>query len=925
MRADVSLRLVSVTRLAVVLLIALGVTACKTEKDADQPVVLGVPAPTAYLGVEYYYNFGAYGGETILDYSLTNAPPWLALEGTSNKARQGIIMRGVPGLTGGNRGAADLGKIQGINLVTTDGQMAGVQPFDIEVLYNPLSLEVDKVKEGETAVIPETKREHCALPDMEGTGEHTFTINEYDSTGDVTGTKSITAETRPIAVRILLDQPSVTKVQVAFELSSEYDPQKCNPAGGSGPVPQQQCDFSDANVGHAIIGQDIVALGSGTKSDNLLEELDYLQYQPDANNTYTSGVVTFEPGITECYIRLEVIDDNFPEPSEVARLTLTEVRNGLAGLGKNNGGVRTNIVIDDDEPVITLKTKAGGTRDTLNVGDSREYVAVLTGDRDIPYKAKLSHTEDSSARLNFEFVIEQEENSVWVESDELVFPVGTNEIPFRIRVKDSVGGYSNPALNDRVILLGLNEKYQRGREGYARAASENMLRVSLNELTSPLVLNPGNGFTPTDFTIAHSGQVFVTGYDAASNDQVLVRIYDQKGGLRQEIKVSDASDQLVSPRPVISAATRKVDSGSTKIDRFEFAVAYSTDGIAAATGTTEFGGTDAIVARYWFDAATNGGEYVRDWVIRTGTDEDDDVRSIAMNKDTGHVLVAGETRGTWPEQTRAGATDSFLQMIGTVKEQDSNGADVDVLKLLWTRQVGSPGDDSVAAVSAAFVTPVVFGSTANSMNGESVLGGKDAYFYSTSSNDGNLSVNQVGTDRDEEVSDGVFTDGLAWLLGNGTSEYLVVGKNKEDKSLKGTGLNSQAGFLLGYTTTGEIKRAFTLNDSGDTATETFGAVSGFDHDLIVAGSTNGDFSGDVSVTPNGTQAVAARISLVPENDDDDEGEPPFKNEWRYQLSVDDSEILVLGNYRDDEITALTRVGTQWLLLLFSPEGELLTP
>lgn len=55
----------------------------------------GAPPTTAYLGgVEYYYNWGgAYGGESILDYSLTNAPSWLALEDTSNKARQGIIMR----------------------------------------------------------------------------------------------------------------------------------------------------------------------------------------------------------------------------------------------------------------------------------------------------------------------------------------------------------------------------------------------------------------------------------------------------------------------------------------------------------------------------------------------------------------------------------------------------------------------------------------------------------------------------------------------------------------------------------------------------------------------------------------------------------------------------------------------------------------
>ena len=51
----------------------------------------------------------------------------------------------------------------------------------------------------------------------------------------------------------------------------------------------------------------------------------------------------------------------------------------------------------------------------------------------------------------------------------------------------------------------------------------------------------------------------------------------------------------------------------------------------------------------------------------------------------------------------------------------------------------------------------------------------------------------------------------------------------------------------------------------------------------------------------------------------------FRNEWRGQLIADDSEILRLANYRDDEIVALARLGSYQLILLFSPEGVLLTP
>ena len=341
MRADWFPRPVSVTatritvvRWAGLILALLVVSGCKTERAADQPTVLGTPPATAYLGVEYYYNFGAYGGEDILDYSLTNAPAWLALEDTSNKARQGIIMRGVPGLTGGARGEDDLGKIQDINLITTDGQDAGVQPFDIEVKYNPLSLDAETFIEGESPDIPETPREHCAPPDLDTPGEHSFTINEYNQDGTVSGTRTLTAATRPVAVKVLLEKPSVTRVSVAFNLTSEYDPSRCDPDVNA---PHQRCDHSDANRGEAIVGQDIVALGSG--SGALLEEPTYLSYQQDEDGVYTSGLVTFEPGVTECYIRLEVIDDQFPEPSEAGLLTLTEVRNGLAGLGENNGSL----------------------------------------------------------------------------------------------------------------------------------------------------------------------------------------------------------------------------------------------------------------------------------------------------------------------------------------------------------------------------------------------------------------------------------------------------------------------------------------------------------------------------------------------------------------------------------------------------------
>ncbi|WP_417519046.1 Calx-beta domain-containing protein [Marinobacter sp.] len=900
MRAELFPRPVMIMQVVIVLLLALTASGCKTEKNPDQPTILGIPPATAYLGVEYYYNFGAYGGEDILDYTLTNAPSWLALEDTSNKARQGVIMRGVPGLSGGARGDADLGKLTNINLVSTDGEMAGAQPFDIEVKYNALALESDPFTEGASPTIPDTRRERCELPDLETPGEHSFTINTYDANGAVSGTRDLTLPTRSVFVKVLLDRPSVTRVAVAFDLTSDYDASSCDPGVTA---PDQRCDHGKANAGDAIPGQDIVALGSG--SDSLLENLSYLTYEADNTGVNTGGVVTFEPGITECYIRLEVVDDSFPEPSEALQLNLTEVRSGLAGLGETNGGVRTTLVIDDNEPRVSLETIVGGSRDTLNVGGSRTYVARLTGEREGAVRAKLGHSDDSTARLGTEF-------STSLPGDELVFPEGVDELTFMINVIDP-GTYSNPGLDDRFILLGLNESFQLGRENYARAAEDETLRISINELVSPLVFGSGNSFVATDVTVGHAGRIFVTGYASVDNDRVMVGIFSQKGGLLQMLEVSGAGDQLSGPEPMISVARREVTKNNIKTDRFELLVTYSTD--RAVAGTTEQGGMDIVSSLYWYDEASNGGEYVETWTTRTGTTGDDLVRWAGLNTASGFVVIAGETDGVWPGQAATGGFDSFLQRIDSLA--DGNGF---APALAWTRQVGSSADDRVAGASATGISPSVFGSARGAVNGEPSLGGEDAYFYTTASGDGNLMVYQRGTDADEQIASGIVDGSTLWLLGNGSNEYTVE-QEEDSLSLTSQPDSSASGFVLGYTTAGDLVRAFNLNDDGDVSEERFVALTGFAGDLVAAGKTSGDYTGTAG-TSGSSAGIISRVSLVPESEPDAENSV-FRNEWRGQLIAGDSEILRLANYRDDEIVALARVGSFWLILLFSPEGVLL--
>lgn len=909
MRADSLPRLAfSPGRYGLLLAVILIATGCKTDTGPDDPTILGLPPAEAYLGVEYYYNFGAFGGERLLDFSLTNAPSWLALEDTSNKARPGVIMRGVPGLSGGARGDADLGKQEDINLLTTDGRRAGMQPFDIEVKRNPLSLESETFTEGEASAVPEAAERRCQAPELENKGEHRYQLNLFDGTGAVTGSEPRATETIPVLVKVLLEQPSVTRVTVAFELSSDFDPQDCDQEF----TPEhQRCEEGESNRDDAVIGRDIVALGS--HSAERLPVPDYLQYELDDNNVYSRGVVTLEPGITECYIRLEVVNDTLPEPSESLRLTLTEIRSGLAALGPSDTEVGVTLVIDDNEPVVRLETVGGRQRDAVSVGDQREFVAVLTGEREGEIFARLAENEASVAKAGDYVILTRDDANQWVAEPTLTFPEGVDRVNFRVSIPDD---YTNPGLNDRFLLLELDQQYQAGREGFAGSASDVELRVNINELLMPLVLNSGNSFVPSDITIGHEGRLFVAGYDSAAADRVLVRIYNQKGALLQEVPVSDPTVVLDQPDPVIGFAQRTVTRDNTRIDRFEFAVSYQAEN--AIPGQAASGGRDVVTAVYWFDSAQPAGnEYVELWTLRAGTDGHDDPRWVGINASNGAVIVAGETSGRWPGQTRGGGQDSFLQRIDTVTDGDDR-----VPEIAWTRQVGSGQDDRVVAASAETASAYLFGQTTGAIGGNTGLGAADGFFYGAATADSTLNVYQVGSDGDEAVTDALYTPSNIWLLGNSDRSYSVAIAQEGDNTLVAESLSGTNGFLLGYTPNGNVTKAFSFLSNEGAGKETFTSLLLFDGDLIAGGSTTGGFS--EGATSGVQQPVLGRVDPNGGGVESESNVDVAVELWREQAGLNQAEILALANYRDDEIIALIRVagGTtdDWRVILFSGEG-----
>lgn len=904
MRADLFPRIASgAVRTGLVTLLVLGFAGCKSEKDPDEPTVLGNPPEEAYLGVEYSYNFGAFGGDDILDYSLSNAPSWLALENTSNKARQGIIMRGVPGLSGGNRRSEDLGENSDINLMSTDGRVAGVQPFSIEVSENMLRLVSPDVKEGVTGTTPRQSDDACEVPPM-GRGTHTYSAAVFNEDGSLQSVEERTRKTNSSLFRVVLDQPSVTPVTVAWEMSSSFDDSECV-AG------EQSCIFSDDNQSSAMIGADVVGLGSESENELPLPEDGSLSYQRDENGDFTHGLVRFEPGITECYIRVEVVEDLVPEKDETFSVKLTEVRAGLAAVGSEANDGAVSVDIEDNEPRVRLETPSEGTQDVINIGETLEYRAILTGDRDGTVFAKIS-LEEGSDLSDDDFTIRVPVGGKWEQASVVTFPKGNNEARFRVSVPAS---YSTGAevLSDLAIDLTVDVDYAQGRENFAGAEKDaGDLSISINELADELQVGSSDGFIPTDVASGHGGRIFVAGHESGAAS---VRIYDRKGALEQEI---DLAPMVANGAPPVIGLNGLNDDDESNSTSPEFAVSYGTEDDLDSE-TTSSGGIDVYVANYFYDDPEAGtAEYRPTWETLQGTGGDDIPRWVGVVGSRDYVIVTGETDGEWSEQTAAGGVDTFIRRIDTEPNGDDFGP-----KVAWTRQVGSGLDDAVAGGSVQSSSPLLAGSSSGQVAGEPNLGGEDYFFYTTAGGSSAISVYQRGSDADDVISDVVFSSANVWLLGNSNGEYgvqIIEGENEtpDKPELTREPIDSQAGFLASYNTSGDFNSAVTLNDLADASTEDFQTLLVFDGDLIAGGSSNGRFVEDI--IGGLERMVLARVEASAVSEDED------MVTWRFQSEVDYTRVIALANDNGREIVALVRTddnmgGSTWNLVLFSGQGR----
>jgi hypothetical protein len=200
--------------------------------------------------------------------------------------------------------------------------------------------------------------------------------------------------------------------------------------------------------------------------------------------------------------------------------------------------------------------------------------------------------------------------------------------------------------------------------------------------------------------------------------------------------VYDAQGNLLWTRQFGTNANDRAESVS--LDRSgNIVVAGDTDG--ALAGAANAGDRDAFVRVY--DAQGN-----LLWTRQFGGSDRDLVGSVTVDA-TDHIVIAGYTFDALPGFVSAGGTDAF------VCTYDAAG------NLLWTRQFGTTGNDTLDAVSAdASGNIVVAGATARALPGQTFAGHVDAFVRTYDALGNVVSTRQFGTGTEDRASSVCFDD-----------------------------------------------------------------------------------------------------------------------------------------------------------------------
>ncbi|WP_146136498.1 SBBP repeat-containing protein [Aphanothece hegewaldii] len=238
---------------------------------------------------------------------------------------------------------------------------------------------------------------------------------------------------------------------------------------------------------------------------------------------------------------------------------------------------------------------------------------------------------------------------------------------------------------------------------------------------------------------------------------------------------------------------------------------YITGRTKGSLGGINEGGFDAFIAKY-----ANDGTLL--WTRQLGTPSDDSANSITSDG-AGNLYIAGETKGSLENNTNQDNSDAFIAKYA------NDGS------LLWTRQLGTPSDDSAnSIISDGAGNLYIAGETKGSL--EDTSKGLTDAFIAKYANDGSLLwKRQLGTPGDDFARS---------ITSDGAGNLYIAGETKGSLENNTTQDNSDA-FIAKYANDGSLLWTRQLGTASDDTTRSIKSDGA--GNLYIAVNTKGSLGG----------------------------------------------------------------------------------
>ncbi len=872
----------------------------ETSQSPEDPRLIGVPPQTAYLGVDYSYNFGAVGGDSLLNYSLVNNPSWLALEATTNKARKGIVLRGVPGVTGGGNGEADLGDYERVRVTTNDGNLIGDTGFNIEVRHNPLEIAETTLREGQAnePAVDKDDAEVCDIPDMDVTRDITVE-HENLVQGDGDGYESRTNQytTHRSLIRVDLGQPSVKPVTVRFRVSDAQDRTDgfCNDPDAEAP-----CEYRGANRDRAIFGEDLFLNGNASnyQGGDFPDPPEYIDYISE-DETGATGLLNFAAGQTTCFIPVWIHDDRLAEDTEYFNVTLERVTEGIASLSENGAVAGQRVDIEDETPTVSLDESTV----VLSEGVAQTVTATLSRPNDTGqtlYAALEAEDQAGETVSDIDGCI-SEGCTGDSGSQELplvmAFAPGEEEVTLELTADDvSVNG---PLEEELVRELRFQRRFQFGRDG-AAGTSDNTVSAYINEWTSDVVSSDlQTPFTIESLVAGALGEVYVAGRDGSGT--VGLRSINRLGaagpGPDSEDRV--ALGELEGGRDWPTASQGSIDlafasestgtDSSPDITRY-LGLAYSVDADPAT------GFSSLFRSRIFTDDSDNTvrSDSTQDfrWAIG-GPGTSWEQQALAVDVE-GSLYTAG---------LGAGGAPIRMSRVDTVEDDGGNPS----ADRVWTRDLDA-GDSTLSNLFTGSSTGVLLaGDARGQVDADTVVGGRD-FFLLGRDDDGSVAERvQFGVEGDDEAALSEASGDRIWLAGESANQY----ERNSTSGLDSSGTSADAvPYVIAVNRAGAVQGVLLPQDvtEEDGAIDSIQALTVAGNEAVIAGP-----SGDGQV-----YMMAVRYTGPQDND-----EASIRKLW--QISIGDAEgVIDLDYFESRKIFIVLDTSSGQVIRPYDRHGNRLT-